>query len=619
MCGIHGVVSTHAVENRATLTCSSDALAHRGPDSSGAWWSPDGRVGLAHRRLAIIDLSAGGAQPMSRDAERLVLTFNGEIYNFRELRAELESLGHRFQSSSDTEVLLAAYDAWGERCVDRLDGMFALALYDSKRQTLFVARDRAGEKPLFYGWDGRTFRFASEIKAIFADRSFPRRIDPAGLDCYLALGYVTGDRCIVAGLKKLPPAHTLTFSAANGSITMRRYWEPPPFGGESITMPALLDELEMLLENSVRRQLVADVPVGVLLSGGVDSSLVTAMAVRAATHVKTFTVGFPGHAAFDERPHARLVAKHFETDHVELMAPESTADLLGPLAVQYDEPLADSSMFPTYLVSRLIREHCTVALGGDGGDELFGGYPHYPRLAWLESRFAGVPLSVRRLLSGAASLMPTGTRGRNWGIALGSDFSRDVPLIGSMFDVSARSRLLRPGVALPLDSEALRARFAGGGTDLVDRATRTDFATYLPDDILVKVDRASMLTSLEVRAPLLDRSVMEFAFGRVPSSLKATPSNRKILLKELAARLLPPEFDRHRKQGFSIPLRQWLGGGPWLQAFRDALAPDPASPFEPRAVEALFDGQRRGRVNAERLFALAQFETWRRHYDVATQ
>jgi len=322
VCAIAGIASKSPIVHRDWLAAGRDAMTHRGPDDAGQWWSEDGRVGLAHRRLSIIDLSSAGHQPMNDASGVLTIVFNGEIYNFTELREELAAKGHAFRSHSDTEVILAAYREWSMDCLSRLNGMFAFALYDEQRQIIFLARDRAGEKPLFYLHANGTLRFASELKGLMADATLPRRVDPDALDCYLAMGYVPGERCILQGFNKLPPANALSFDLRTGSSRTWRYWQLPDLdpaaGQKQVDETALLDELESLLEDAVRRQLVADVPVGVLLSGGVDSSLVAAMAVRASTKVKTFTIRFPGHDMFDETEHARLIAQHFDTDHVEL-------------------------------------------------------------------------------------------------------------------------------------------------------------------------------------------------------------------------------------------------------------------------------------------------------------
>ena len=617
MCGIVGTASVIASHKREWLAVGRDAMAHRGPDDIGEWWSEDGRVGLAHRRLSILDLSPSGHQPMHLSALGLSIVFNGEIYNFAELRNELVWLGHSFQSHSDTEVLLACYAQWGTGCLSHLNGMFTFALYDEPKQQLFLARDRAGEKPLFYHLDGGTLYFASELKALIANPALPRKVAFEALDCYLAIGFVPGNRCILQGYNKLPAAHAMLFDMRQGSTNVWRYWQLPEYAENSDVMDegALLNELETLLENAVSRQMVADVPVGVLLSGGVDSSLVTAMAVRSSSQVQTFTIGFPGHGKLDETEHARLIARHFGTQHTELMAEPIAADLLPSLARQFDEPIVDSSVIPTFLVSKLVRQHCTVALGGDGGDELFGGYGHYSRLQRIQKQLGVIPRPLRNGVAlGAEKLLPVGVKGRNWLQGLNVDLGNGLPLV-LHFDATTRRRLLAAYPGRGQEAEALLHSWIPLHTDLLQRATRMDFSNYLTEDILVKVDRASMLNSLEMRSPLLDYHLIEFAFNKVPSRLKATQTEKKILLKSLTSRILPPEFDRHRKQGFSIPLTEWLKGGAVRELFAQVLRDSQCS-FDAGVVDGLLRGQDKGRSNSERLFSLVLFELWRKEYGV---
>ncbi|KAF0192541.1 MAG: asnB-2 [Gammaproteobacteria bacterium] len=596
-------------------------MRHRGQDDAGEWWSEDGCVGFAHRRLAIIDLSPAGHQPMHDLTGELCIVFNGEIYNYSELRDELRAAGHIFRSNSDTEVILAAYREWATDCLTRLNGMFSFAIYDSRTRHIFLARDRAGEKPLFYTLANGVLRFSSELKGLMADPSLPRVIDREALDCFLAMGYVPGERCILRDVRKLPPAHAMLFNLRQGDTRLWRFWSLPALNTQEASGQddvALLDELERLLSDSVSKQLVADVPVGVLLSGGLDSSLITAMAVRNTRKVKTFTVRFPGAGQYDETEHARLIARHFGTEHVELDGGKANVDLLPLLARQFDEPMVDSSMIPTFLVSRMIRQHCTVALGGDGGDELFGGYRHYDRLLWLQQKLRHVPGWLRRYAAtGAEWLLPVGFKGRNWLQGLDFDLQSGLPLIASYYDRSTRRRLMAGRKDWALMAEEIRRKRIPVSNDLLQRATRMDFDNYLAEDILVKVDRASMLTSLEVRAPFLDYRLIEFAFGKVPSSLKTTAYLRKILLKKLAGRLLPPEFDQARKQGFSIPLASWLSTGVWKDYFKEILLDPGSTVFDRKTVESLLAGQAKGRANSERLYALVLFELWRREYRIS--
>lgn len=621
MCGIIGVASVFPVEQRDWLVAGRDAMVHRGPDDAGVWWSSNGQVGLAQRRLSIIDLSSGGHQPMHDGTSELTITFNGEIYNFEDLRKELTALGMSFVSHSDTEVILAAYRVWGTECLTKLNGMFAFALYDASKRMLFLARDRAGEKPLYLFHAKNQLRFASELKGLLQDPAIPRRINRESLDCYLSFGSVPGERCILEGFNKLPPAHAMLFDLTNGNNKTWRYWHVPELGhadsqGASASDAELLSELESLLESSVRLQMVADVPVGVLLSGGVDSSLVTALAVRASSNVQTYSIGFPGYGSYDETQHARLVANYFGTKHTELVPEPTGADLLFRLARQFDEPMVDSSMIPTFLVSQLVRQHCTVALGGDGGDELFGGYGHYSRLLWLQERLGRVPRVMRRAVAmGAEKLLPVGVRGRNWLQGLGENLTTGLPLISSLFDQTTRGRLMGAYSGWKTGAESILNQRIPLNPDIIQRATRMDFANYLAEDILVKVDRASMLNSLEVRAPFLDHRVIEFAFGKVPTRLKTTATDKKIILKQLCEKLLPPQFDRQRKQGFSIPLAQWLKGGELRELFHDVLNKSDGI-FDKKTVTSLLAGQDKGRGNSQRLFSLVLFEIWRREYEV---
>lgn len=623
MCGIAGIAARTPFNDRDLLVTMRDAMTHRGPDDAGVWWSDDGRVGLGQRRLAIIDLSPGGHQPMSDATGDLWITFNGEIYNYQELRATLIRRGHRFRTASDTEVILEAYRAWGTDCLEHLDGMFAFALYDAKKARLFIARDRAGEKPLYYRHTDRALAFASELKGLMADPTLHREMDAAALDHYLAYGYVPGDMCILRGLMKLPAAHGLLYRLDTGEAKVWRYWHlPAPANDTGRNDEELVEELETLLRESVRRRLIADVPIGILLSGGVDSSLVTALAAQVSSvPVRTFTIAFPGQGRFNEAEYARIVAERFGTQHTELPAESGTMNLLPALARQYDEPIADSSMIPTYLVSKLIRRHATVAIGGDGGDELFGGYWHYSWLQRTADWRARVPRWVRGLVGRmAANLAPVGTRGRTYAMGAAGDQANAIAHVDMYFDATARHRLLAPAVREAANAraapEGMKMALCDDAQSLVQQATRVDFSTYMVDDILAKVDRASMLTSLEVRAPWLDHKIIEFAFGRVPDRLRATRTQGKILPKRLGRKLLPSALNLDRKQGFSIPIDNWLRGD-MGRFVGEVLADADPRLFARDQIARLQAGQRRGLANGKRLFALTMFELWRREYRVA--
>ena len=626
MCGIIATVRLDATVDVELFQRQCNAIRHRGPDDSGIWLNSAGRVALGNRRLAIRDLSDKGHMPLSDPSKQIWLTFNGEIYNYPTLRSDLEQLGYCFQSGSDTEVLLAAYCEWDTDCLHRINGMFAFAIYDGRlgKERLFVARDRAGEKPLYYWSHKQGITFASELKAIMADPTFSRRLDLSAFNLYLSFGYVPGSNCILTDVNKLPPAHALTYKSNTGEMHVWRYWVVPQYARQpALDSIELTDKLQSLLSDAVSLQLLADVPVGVLLSGGLDSSLVTALAAQSSSlPIKTFTICFPGHDVYDERRYAKQVSTYFGTKHYELEAEVANVDLLPQLAAIFDEPLADSSLVHTYLVSRLTRDYVTVSLGGDGGDELFGGYLHYNSSARKQNALMRrLPLEIRSLAIPVAQKFPVGLPGRNY--LLGSQGSVEQGCIFDtlFFDEAARYQIMSPAIR-----EAVVTRTNGPESerlaawplacDLVDAMTRMDFQFYLPDDILTKVDRASMAVSLEMRSTWLDYRLIEFAFNQVPSHWKATSDERKRLPRLLAKRLLPAGLDIQRKQGLSIPLTSWFKGE-WGVFFREILTSAPPALFDQHALQSLIEGQERGYKNTARLFALTMFELWRREYRIA--
>lgn len=608
MCGIFGVVSLNGLADIDQVNDGIGRISHRGPDGSGTWLSGDGRVALGHRRLSIIDLSMASHQPMATDDGRYTIVFNGEIYNYRALRDELMALGFPFVSTGDTEVVLAAYRVWGAGCLEKMNGMFALAIHDRGDAThppqLFFARDRAGEKPFYYIKDERRFQFASELKSL----RHGGRVSLNGLNHYLALGYVPGGLCLFEGVHKLPPGHCGRLDLNSGTLQIWRYWALPENRPDArVDGPQLAAEAGSLLEDSVRLRLVADVPVGVLLSGGLDSSLVVAAAARVSSSpVDTFTIALPG-SSLDEALHAQLVASHFGTRHHVLPLADASLNQLDGLAPFVDEPIADSSILPAWLVFGLARQQVTVALGGDGGDELFGGYGDYTNSLSDAARWGWVPRGVQATLARAAACLPAGVYGRNrLASQLGGPYQQ---LIWGRpyFDGQLRRRLFKGdalaslGGALMAPEHFLLSLFKQG-CDPLDSMTRTHFGSILPDDFLVKVDRASMARSLEVRAPLLDHRLIEFAFGRVPSHWKVLKGQPRRLQRLLARTWLPDTLDVNRKQGFSIPVNEWLRaeGETKLMARLEGL-PDV---LEQADVRRLVRGHLAGRANGGRLFAL---------------
>ena len=617
MCGIVGQAYQNNRCKPETLRAMRDTMIHRGPDDDGEWYSQDFRVGLAHRRLAIIDLSPRAHQPMRDEPEKLVIIFNGEIYNSLDLRHELEKNGHTFISKSDTEVILAAYQEWGIDCISRLNGMFAFCIYDDREKLLFLARDRAGEKPLYYRYSNGQFSFASELKAIMADLGTPRKLNLDAVNYYLAYGYVPCPMSILKGIQKLPPAHAMLYDIDQDSIKIWKYWDlPEPNPNNNASIQDLSDEFELLLRDSVRRQMISDVPIGVLLSGGCDSSLVTALASRLSEQpLRTFTVSFPGHSQHDEAPFARIVAEHFGTEHTEIVTDETSVDIMTNLAAQFDEPFADHAMIPTYLVAKAIKPHATVALSGDGGDELFGGYPQYAALLKLACLKRSIPLFLRSIIAHCAfRVMPVGMRFRNHVTGVGDGFETSVAHVNLYFDAYTRSRLLNSEIVEQIDinqPEKLRASHCSSQHSLLRQAMQSDFMTTLSDGYLVKVDRASMKASLEVRAPFLDYRIIEFAYRSVSDRFKVSGNQLKILPRYAAKRLLPASLDLNRKQGFTMPISNWIKGssGQFFKSVLHEAAPDL---LNKGFVDKLFQTAARMKRNTSRLFNLTMFELWRR-------
>lgn len=606
MCGIWGEINNLTTAN--IYKSKLEKLKHRGPDDFGAWENEKKSVVLGHTRLSILDLSSAGHQPMMSKSERFVIVFNGEVYNYVEIRTELQKLGYSFNGSGDTEVVLTAYQHWGASCLDKFNGMFALAIWDNgthdQPAQLFIARDRAGKKPFYYSHQNNHFEFASELKAL--TRSI--NINLRALNFYLALGYIPNDLCLDEGVHKLPPAHAGIFRPDTGELKTWRYWYLPANQPTAVTaVDSLIDETEALINDSVKLRLRSDGPVGVLLSGGLDSSLVVAAAANATSaKIKTFTISFPG-TRFDEASYANIIAQHFDTEHHVLSVSQPSLDTLFEFAPLIDEPLADSSLLPSYMVSKMTAQQVKVALGGDGGDELFGGYTHYTSAYRDQHRFGWVPPTLLKLAGQLAGNLPAGVKGRNRLYALQAGSGQSMIWGSPYFDIALRKRLLSPSYLETLgdnisEPEQWLLSLYNLGNDTLDKMTRTDFGSILPDDFLVKVDRTSMAASLELRAPLLDYRLIEFAFSHIPSEWKVKEQESRRLQKLIAQRILPKQLDVNQKQGFSIPLDSWLRSskGSEIEELRQWL-PESISQTE---VSKLIAGHMKGRANGSRLFAL---------------
>jgi asparagine synthase (glutamine-hydrolysing) len=624
MCGIAGWIG--AGGGARELDAMIAALEHRGPDDTGRHLGEGAALGMT--RLSIIDLVTG-QQPMTGEDGASTLVFNGEIYNYRDLRAGLEARGRRFKTQSDTEVLLRAWEEWGAACVERLRGMFAFAIWDARRRRLLLARDRLGKKPLYYWHRHGLLAFASEPKALLVHPAVGRALDPAALEHYAAFGYTPSARSIFDGIAKVPPGHTATL--ADGALALARYWAPPP-GPPAGTAPpardALLARVRAEVRDAVRVRLEADVPLGVFLSGGVDSSVIVAcMRELDAGRIATFSVGFGEDASHDELPYARAVARRFATEHHEEVLVPKIADLAAAVVRAFDEPFADSSAVPTLVVAEAAARHLKVALSGIGGDETFGGYPRYVGVR-LSEAWARVPRVLRAGPEAAARvLLPDAASSRNlgdWARRFTEGAARPMPerYVGwtRFFDAPGLAALATPALARHLGGDveaAHRAAWAARGFgDAVDGALRIDLATYLPDDLLAMADRMSMARSLELRAPFCDHRVIELALG-IPPALKLAGFRLKALLKAAFADVLPPAVTRRRKQGFMIPLDRWLRGE-LRPLVEDTLAPERVRArglWRVDAVRRLVGEHLSGaRTHGDRLWTLVMLELWTREY-----
>ena len=643
MCGLAGLLLARA-GNRDELAGQvahmAATLAHRGPDDHGVWVDPEAGIALGFRRLSILDLSSAGHQPMISADGRYVVVFNGEIYNFRDLRTELEKHGSRFRGASDTEVFLEGCSTWGPAAaVARLWGMFALALWDRKEHVLFLARDRLGKKPLYFWQNGDILLLGSELKAIRAHPSFSAEIDRDALAAYLRFGYVPAPLCIYRGVRKLAQGCVATLRAGRAPA-IASYWEARQAVRDGLGSLLDLsdneaaDRLDDLLRDAVARRMVADVPLGAMLSGGLDSSTVVAlMQAQSSRPVRTFTIGF-SEAAYDEAEAAKAVARHLGTDHAELyVTPQQTLDVIPRLPTLFDEPLADSSQIPTFLVSALARQHVTVALSGDGGDELFGGYGRYRRAEAIWRWIKRVPAPLR---GGAAQAMeawrtsrwnPIGSMGR-WslpgsiGRTLSADVTRKVSALLSAENSEALYHYLVSLWKSPRDlvvggqeppSALMDPAVSELAPSFTERMMFLDLVTYLPDDILAKVDRASMATSLEVRCPLLDHRAVEWVW-RLPFRFKRRSGQSKWLVRQVLKRYVPPALVERPKQGFAVPIDLWLRGPlrEWAEGLLDERHLRDEGLLHPGPIRAAWADHLAGlRNHQHRLWAVLMFQSWK--------
>jgi len=640
MCGLTGFVAASGSDGLLpTVRRMCNAIIHRGPDDSGEWIDADLGVALGFRRLAIIDVSQAGHQPMLSASGRFVVTFNGEIYNFEDLRRELRAAGAApsFRGHSDTEVMLAAFEAWGvEESVKRFNGMFAIALWDRERRRLHLIRDRMGVKPMYYGFGGNTFLYGSELKALRRHPDFIGRVDRGALNLFLRFVYVPAPYSIYDGIRKLMPGTILTFDPATRQMETTVYWSArdAAIRGTTHRFPGSEDdaanELETLLRDSVRIRMISDVPLGVFLSGGIDSSIVTAMMqAESAVPIRTFTVGFSD-AAYDEAPYAAAVARHLGTDHTELyMSTDDALRVIPKLPAIYDEPFADSSQIPTHLVAMLARRHVTVSLSGDGGDELFGGYTRYFLGQKAFQRLSSLPRALRpifgraltmfpphvwdRLLLLGGPLLPRALRQPRPGerihkvarVLKGNDLDdMYFELVSHWMNIVPNAALYEAPVMIRGDWPPL--------ADPVDRMMYFDQVSYLPDDILTKVDRASMAVSLEAREPLLDYRLVEFAWT-LPLSMKVHNAQGKHVLRRVLDRYVPQHLIERPKMGFGLPLETLLREQlrDWAESLLDPKSL--ADFFDVPPIRAKWDDHLAGKGEwKHHIWAVLMFQAWLR-------
>ena len=623
MCGIAGFVESSDVRSPFSRERASglvhemcQSIRHRGPDDEGVLVEPGMAFGM--RRLSIIDV-ATGHQPIHNEDRSVSIVFNGEIYNFRELRRHLEARGHRFYTGTDTEVIVHAYEQWGTDAIAKLRGMFGLALWDRRTRTMLVARDRVGIKPLHYATFGGRLYFGSEIKSLLCAPDLPRDLNLVALDHYLSFLYAPRDESFFAGIRKLPPGSLLTWR--NGEISVGPYWEPPAHETFNGSERDAVDELQDVLTDAVRAHLVSDVPLGAFLSGGIDSSLVVALMTKVSgARVKTFSIGFE-QPEYDELAYARRVAQAFDTDHHEDVVRPDGVGVLEQIVTHFDEPFGDTSALPTWYVSQLAAREVTVVLSGDGGDEMFGGYTRYIPDARVTAVDRYAPAALRRVAGVVSARLPNGARGKRFLQHVSRDArGRYLDAIG-FFTPDDKSGLLSADVRRQLtggdpENRLIRHFDRYAGLSWPSQMMRFDVETYLPEDILTKVDRMSMAHSIEARVPLLDNAVIDFA-SSLPAELKIRQGRRKHVLKEVAARYLPGELIDRRKQGFGVPLDVWFRGN-LRELFADTLLS--ARSLQRGYFQAPFvRGLIREHLSARRdhtfrLWQLVVFERWLQQY-----
>lgn len=620
MCGIIGEISCKNIQSIDWIKKAGSVINHRGPDNFGSWISQDNKVVFAHNRLSIIDLSSDGNQPMISNCKNFVITFNGEIYNYKKIKDELIANGLVFKTKTDTEVLLNSYKFWGLNIFDKIEGMFAFAIYDLTKKSVLLARDKSGEKPLYYFNNSKSLSFCSELKGLLKNSILERKLSINGLQHFLHQGYVSNNESLIEGVKKLRAGEYLNFNLLSGEILKKKYFNPPNINQinySPVDEVEILKELNNLLSNSVKQQINADVPLGVLLSGGIDSSLIAGYASQSKKKINTFS--FLNNLDNDdfELKNSRLVAKYFNTNHHEIFYPEIKTSIMDEISNYIDEPIFDSSIIPTYLINKEIKKYCTVVLSGDGGDELFGGYDHYPRILKLKKISKFFPNSFKKYISQFSSnFFPIGFRGRNWLKMLNKNFEKDYLDFAIYFDEINSSKIINQDIIdLKIKKNKLNRKTVVSN-DIIYKSSIQDFNSFLSEDILSKNDRFSMASSVELRCPFLETTIINFAFSTLSSALKVNNNKKKIILKKLASKILPRDFILNKKRGFSIPINDYFKQRKWKTFAKEVLL-DHSSLFNSSYTEKMLKKSFFNHNNSERLFGLIVFELWKKKNKVS--
>ncbi len=615
MCGFVGIISNQQLKIDNQFTSSLKLIQHRGPDYSNIWISDNKKILFGHNRLSIVDLTSKGNQPMFYNKTSII--FNGEIYNFIELKKRLESKGYSFKSDTDTEIILAAYDFWGEECLKEFVGMFAFCIYDIEKNKVFLCRDRTGEKPLYYSLVKNKLYFASELKSLYCFQEINKKINKNSFDYFLSAGFSPSEDSLIDNIKKLPAGYSISYNIENSKYKIKKYWniDSKLRKNKFINSKDQIDNFYKIFQKSVDSQLNCDVPLGVLLSGGLDSSLVTAFASNTLPGLNTFNVAYKKYAKYDESNYANEISKFFKTNHHELIIDDVKPEILEKICSIYDEPIIDSSAIPTFLIFNEAKKYCKVVIGGDGGDELFGGYSHYNKILLLRKIKKLLPfLPYKKISNFFCNNLSLGSKGRHWLKLLDINLNENLPIVPIFFDKFEKNNLL---LKKNLDIDIFTDNYLSykNTQDLIFDNTFENFKNYLTENLLVKIDRASMANSLEVRSPFLDKNLIEFAFYNLCSKNKVSYINKKIFLKKIASNILPNNFDLNRKQGFVIPLNEWLKKGKWKDFFYDALMSSDCF-FDKKYIEKLFDFQKKGYQNGERLYGLVMISMWLKKYKI---